>query len=78
MGLCLPVYLITPSVSAITGNIPAIGIFYAFIFAAGMIVAIAVASLMGNGIKPLTLDSFLQLSGVEKNTHIRLTGGQGW
>ena len=66
MGLGLPVYLITPSAGVIAGNIPVIGILYAFIFAAGVIVAIAVASLMGNGIKPLTLDSFLQLSGFEK------------
>ncbi len=46
MGLGFPVYLITPSVRVIAGNIPAIGILYAFIFAAGVIVAIAVASLM--------------------------------
>ncbi|MCL5667528.1 MAG: hypothetical protein M1593_00730 [Candidatus Thermoplasmatota archaeon] len=75
MGPGLPVYLITPSARVIAGNIPAIGILYAFNFAAGVIVAMA--SLMGNGIKHLTLDSFRQLSGVEKNTYIRLTGGQG-
>ena len=75
MGLGLPVYLITPSVRVIAGNIPAIGILYALSFAAGVIVAMA--GLMGNGIKHLTLDSFLQLSGVEKNTYIRLTGGKG-
>ena len=64
MGLGLPVNLITPSVRVIAGNIPAIGILYAFIFSAGVIVAMA--GLMGNGIKHLTFDSFRKLSGVEK------------
>jgi len=47
IGLGLLVYqtLITTSVGVYIGNIPAIGILYAFIFAVGVIVAIAMASL---------------------------------
>lgn len=47
IGLVLLIYqtLITPSVGVNVGNIPPIGILYAFIFAAGVIVAIAMASL---------------------------------
>ncbi|OWP56140.1 MAG: hypothetical protein B2I17_07345 [Thermoplasmatales archaeon B_DKE] len=47
IGLGLLIYqtLITKSVGVNVGNIPAIGILYAFIFAAGVIVAIAMASL---------------------------------
>ncbi len=47
IGLGLLIYqtLITPSVGVNVGSIPTIGILYAFIFAAGVIVAIAMASL---------------------------------
>ena len=47
IGLILLIYqtLITPSVGVNVGNIPTIGILYAFIFAVGVIVAIAMASL---------------------------------
>ena len=47
IGLVLLIYqtLITPSVGVNVGSIPPIGILYAFIFAAGVIVAIAMASL---------------------------------
>jgi len=47
IGLGLLIYqtLITKSVGVNVGNIPAIGIVYAFIFAVGVIVAIAMISL---------------------------------
>ena len=47
IGLVLLIYqtLITPSVGVNVSSIPAIGILYALIFAAGVIVAIAMASL---------------------------------
>jgi len=47
IGLGLLIYqtLITKSVGVNVGNIPSIGIVYAFIFAVGVIVAIAMVSL---------------------------------
>ncbi|MHB1708407.1 MAG: hypothetical protein ACYCT2_02885 [Thermoplasmataceae archaeon] len=47
--------LITPSVRVIAGNIPTIGIPYAFIFALGVIVAIAMASITGGNESNISL-----------------------